>query len=163
MGLLVEPVTYVLECKWGLITKAMVDDFLEVVRWSVEFGVDTFGGRQIKQTVMCVFAGLAFDPAESEELENETKIKTEAYAARINIQLVKAADLNGKMRERGLPEELTIQSVCRVAKDEKEVREVLSLIWEAPDVAKTILAEAVERNKVMYAFERTLEKDKDTS
>jgi len=48
MGLLVEPVIYVLECKWGLITKAMVDDFLEVTKWSVEFGVDMFGGRQIK-------------------------------------------------------------------------------------------------------------------
>ncbi|MDR2707219.1 MAG: hypothetical protein LBB87_00505 [Nitrososphaerota archaeon] len=113
--------------------------------------------------MVCVFAGLAFDPAESIELENETKITTEAYAARINIQLVKTADLNGKMRENGLPEELTIQNVCRAAKDEKEVREVLSLIWEAPDKADTILAEVVERNKGVYAFERTLEKDKDTN
>jgi hypothetical protein len=139
----------------------MVDDFLEVVRWSTEFGADTTDERRIKQTVVCVFAGLAFDPAESVALENETKITAEAYAARINIQLVKAADLNGKMRERGLPEELTIQSVYRATRDEKETRKVLSLIWEAPDKAKTIIAETVEKNKVGYTFERTLEKEKE--
>jgi len=157
MGLLVEPVTYVLECKWGLIHKAMVDDFLEVVRWSTEFGVDTVVGRQIKQTVVCVFAGSAFDSAESANTENETKISAAAYAARINIQLVKAADLNDKMRERGLPKEITVQTICKTAKNEQEVRDILTRIWETPDESKEILAKVAENNKDTYTFENTLE------
>jgi len=35
------PITYVLSCKWGVVTKHHIDDFLEVLRWSKEFGVDT--------------------------------------------------------------------------------------------------------------------------
>jgi hypothetical protein len=161
MGLLLKPVTYVLECKWGVISKSVVDDFLEVLRWSTEFGVDTFEGRQIKQRVVCVFAGSAFDSAKSVDLENETKITTAAYAARINIKLIKTGDLNQKMRERGLTRELTVQSVCRIAKNEKEVRNILTLIWESPDKAKDVVAKVAEKNKTVYAFERMLEEDKE--
>ena len=31
-GVFAQPITYVLECKWGLVTKRNVDDFLEVLR-----------------------------------------------------------------------------------------------------------------------------------
>jgi hypothetical protein len=44
-GLFSQPLTYVLECKWGLVKKHVIDDFLEVLRWSVDFGVDTTEGR----------------------------------------------------------------------------------------------------------------------
>jgi hypothetical protein len=67
-----------------------------------------------------VFASLDFDPAKSDNTENETKISAAAYAARINIQLVKATDLHGKMRERGIPKEITVQGVCRTAKNEQD-------------------------------------------
>jgi hypothetical protein len=60
-GLFSQPVTYVLECKWGLVEKKVVDDFLEVLKWSTEFGVDTTEGRQLKQGVVGVFAASAFD------------------------------------------------------------------------------------------------------
>lgn len=40
-GPLLNATTYVLECKWGLIRKRDVDDFLNVLRWSKEFGADT--------------------------------------------------------------------------------------------------------------------------
>lgn len=56
-GVFAPPITYVLSCKWGLVNKEHVDDFLEVLRWSKEFGVDTPDGRRIKQGVYGVFAG----------------------------------------------------------------------------------------------------------
>jgi hypothetical protein len=156
-GIFAQPITYVLECKWGLVKKRQVDDFLEVLRWSTEFGVNTSEGRSIKQGVVGVFAGSAFDPKESVKLKDETVISLASYAARINIQLLKASDFNEKMRERGIQKELTVQSVCRIAKDEKEVREVLTAIWEGPDKAKEIVAKAAAKNKEVYDFERILE------
>jgi hypothetical protein len=33
-------VTYVLECKWSGVTKKTLDDFLKVLKWSTDFGVD---------------------------------------------------------------------------------------------------------------------------
>jgi hypothetical protein len=161
IGLLVQPVTYVLECKWGLIKKAVVNDFLDVLKWSTEFGVDTSDGRRIKQGVVGLFAGSSFDPKENFRFEEEIKMTSATYVARINIKLLRASDFNEKMRERGLPNELTIKSICRIAKNEKEVRDILTLIWESPDKAKEIVAKTKEKNKTVYAFERILEEDKD--
>jgi len=61
------------------------------------------------------------------------------------------------MRERGIPKETTVQGVCRAAKDEKEVREVLLAIWEAPEKSSEILGKVVEKNKDVYNFEKILE------
>jgi hypothetical protein len=43
----------------------------------------------------------------------------------MNTQLLKAVDFNEKIRERGADEDVTVQHVCRIAKDEAQVREVL--------------------------------------
>jgi hypothetical protein len=48
------PITYVLSCKWGLVSKRHVDDFLEVLRWSKVFGVDTPEGTETKQGVVAL-------------------------------------------------------------------------------------------------------------
>ncbi len=152
------PITYVLECKWGLVQKRQVDDFLEVLRWSTEFGVNTSEGRTIKQGIIGVFAGSAFNPKESVKLKDETVISLATYAARINIQLLKAADFNEKLRERGVSKEVTVQGVCRAAKDEKEVRELLGSLWETPVKSGEILTKAIAKNKNVYEFEKTLEK-----
>jgi hypothetical protein len=40
-------------------------DFLEVLRWSSDFGVDTPSGREMKQGVVGVFAASAFNPHEN--------------------------------------------------------------------------------------------------
>jgi hypothetical protein len=152
-----QPITYVLECKWGLVRKRDVDDFLEVLKWSTEFGVNTSEGRSIKQGIVGVFAGSAFNPKENVRLKDETEISLATYAARINIQLLKAADFNEKMRERGIPKETTVQGVCRAAKDEKDVREVLLAIWEAPEKSSEILSKAIGKNNSVYEFERMLE------
>ena len=156
-GIFASPITYVLECKWGLVQKRQIDDFLEVLRWSTDFGVNTTEGRSIKQGIVGVFAGSAFNPKESVKLKDETVISLATYAARINIQLLKAADFNEKMRERGIQKEVTVQGVCRAAKDEKEVRDVLTAIWEKPEKSDEIIVKVIGKNKEVYEFEKMLE------
>lgn len=153
-----QPITYVLECKWGLVQKRQVDDFLEVLRWSTEFGVNTSEGRTIKQGVIGVFAGSAFNPKEKVKLKDETEISLATYAARINIQLLKAADFNEKLRDRGVAKEVTVQTVCRAAKDEREVRELLQAIWDEPTEVEKIVAKVIDKNANVYEFEKMLEK-----
>lgn len=159
-GPLLRPTTYVLECKWGLVQKRDIDDFFEVLRWSKEFGVDTPEGRQVKQGIVGVFAGSAFNPKESVRLKDETEISLATYAARMNIQLLKASDFNEKLRERGVLKEATAQKICRIARDEKEVREVLEAIWENPGKSEEILARVTEKNRDVYEFEKMLEERK---
>ena len=156
-GVFAQPITYVLECKWGLVTKRNVDDFLDILRWSKDFGVDTPEGRQVKQGIVGVFAGSAFDPKESVRLKDETIISLASYASRMNIQLLKAADFNEKLRERGMPKEVTVQKICRISKDEKEVREVLEEIWKGPEKSEGILNKVMENNRETYEFEKMLE------
>ena len=156
-GPLLKPTTYVLECKWGLVRKRDVDDFFNVLAWSKEFGVDTPDGRRIRQGVVGVFAGSSFNPREKVRLKDDTEISLPAYAARMNIQILKAADFNEKLRERGVPKRVTIQRICKVCKDEDEVRKVLEEIWQNPEKSKEILANVVEKNKEVYEFEKMLE------
>ena len=157
-GPLLKPTTYVLECKWGLVQRKYIDDFFEILRWSKDFGVDTPEGRTIKQGVVGVFAGSAFNPKENVRLKDESVISLATYAARMNIQLLKAADFNEKLRDRGVPKDITVQRVCRIAKDEKEVREILEAIWENPEKGDGSLAKVMEKNKNVYEFEKILEK-----
>jgi len=139
------------------VSKKHIDDLFEVLRWSKEFGVDTTEGRQIKQGVTGVFAGSSFDPKETVRLKDETTISLASYAARMNIQLLKAADFNEKLRERGTPKEVTVQKICRISKDEKEVREVLEDLWKNPARCEEVLAKIAEKNKEVYEFEKMLE------
>ena len=157
-GVFVPPTTYVLSCKWGLVNKRDVDDFLDVLRWSKGFGVDTPERRQVKQGVIGVFAASAFNPKENVKLKDETVISLASYVARMNIQLLKAADFNSKLRDRGCAKQVTVQKICRIATDEGEVREVLDDIWTKPAKSEEILAKVAEKNKELYEFERMLEK-----
>jgi len=159
-GVFAPPITYVLSCKWGLVTKKHVDDFLEVLRWSKEFGVDTPDGREIKQGVVGVFAASAFNPRETVQLKDESRISLAQYAARMRLQLLRASDFNQKLHEKGCPRTVTVQKICRRARNEDEVREVLEKIWNRPDKAEELLKELLERNKELYAFERMLEEPK---
>ena len=155
-GIFARPITYVLECKWGMVRKRDIDDFFEVLRWSKEFGVDTPEGRQIRQGVIGVFAGSAFNPRERVRLKDGAEISLPAYAARMNIQLLKASDFNQKLRERGCLR-ATVQKICRIARNEDEVREILETIWREPERDAEILAKAASRNRDIYEFERMLE------
>lgn len=156
-GVFAPPVTYVLSCKWGLIRKDDVDDFLKVLKWSKKFGVNSPDGRQIKQGIVGVFAGSAFNPRENVQLKDGSRISLASYAARMNIQLLKAADFNSKLRERGCAKPVTVQKICKLAKDENEVREVLDAVWENSARSKDTLTEVAEKNERLYTFERMME------
>jgi len=156
-GVFAPPITYVLSCKWGLVNKRHVDDFLEVLRWSGDFGVDTPDGREIKQGVVGVFAASSFNPRENVRLKDESTIGLPQYAARRNLQLVTAADFNVKLRERGCPKGVTVQKVCRLARDEEDVRRTLDHMWSDPEGAAKILGELQVVNEDIYKFEKMLE------
>ena len=156
-GIFAPLITYVLSCKWGLVCKRDVDDFLEVLRWSKEFGVNTPNGREIKQGVVGVFAGSAFNPKENVQLKGDCTISLTSYAARVNIQLLKAADFNSRMHQRGCPIRVSVQKICEIGKDEKQVREILENIWEDPERSEETLATVTEKNKEVYEFDRMLE------
>ncbi|MFQ6053703.1 MAG: hypothetical protein ACE5OO_05710, partial [Candidatus Bathyarchaeia archaeon] len=156
-GVFAPPVTYVLSCKWGLVNKRHVDDFLDVLRWSKSFGVDTPEGRDVKQGVVGVFAASAFNPREHVQLKDESTLSLAQYAARRRLQLVTAADFNEKLRDRGCPRNVTVQKVCRRARDEDEVRETLEAVWRKPDDASEFLEELRRRNEDLYRFEKMLE------
>jgi len=155
-GVFAKPITYVLECKWGLVRKQDIDEFFDVLRWSKEFGCDTEGGRAIKQGVVGVFAGGGFDPKEKVYLKDGA-VDLPTYAARMNIQLLKATDFNEKLRARGC--KLTIQKICRVAGNEADVKEALDSIWGEPTKADEVINELIEKNKKLYEFERMLNTD----
>jgi len=138
-GVFAPPITYVLSCKWVLVTKKHVDDFLEVLRWSKEFGVDTPDGREIKQGVVGVFAASAFNPKETVQLKDESRISLAQYAARMRLQLLRASDFNQRLHDKGCPRTVTVQKICRRARNEDEVREVLEKIWDRPDKAEELL------------------------
>ena len=156
-GLFSPTVTYVLECKWSVVTRRTLDEFIEVLKWSTDFGVDTEGGRALKNGIIPVFGAGAFNPREKIVVNGKT-ITLAQYASQRNIQLLKPGDFNQKLREYGVLKDVTVQKICRACRDEKEVREVLDKIWKNPDKAVAILNQVVNRNKDIFSFEKMLEK-----
>lgn len=155
-GVFSQPITYVLSCKWAVVRKRDIEDFFEVLRWSKEFGVDTPDGRQVKQGVNGVFAGSSFDPREKVRLKDETTLSLASYASRMNIQILKAADFNEQLHKKGCPTSVTVQKICKIAKDEGEVRRLLEAIWEKPLDSEKIISEAYKKNEDIYKFEEIL-------
>jgi F0F1-type ATP synthase delta subunit len=49
-----------------------------------------------------------------------------------------------------------VQKICRVCRDEKEIRAVLDDIWQDPSKAQEVLAKALNRNQDMFEFEKAL-------
>jgi hypothetical protein len=52
---------------------------------------------------------------------------------------------------------VTVQRICKIARDENEVRQLLDEVWENPRRGEEILAETERRNREIYEFERMLE------
>jgi len=156
-GVFATHITYVLSCKWGLVNKRHVDDFLEVLKWSKDFGVQTPEGRDVKQGIVGVFSASSFNPREHVQLKDGSKITLAQYAARRRLQLLTAADFNEKLRDRGCQKLVTVQKVCRAARNEGEVRKMLDSIWRQPEKAEEVLVEFRERNEDLYRFEKMLE------
>jgi len=160
---LAKPITYVLSCKYELIHKRDLDDFFNVLKYSKDFGVDTSEGRARKENVIGMFAGSTFDPNEKVKLPDGIELTLPSYAERLNIELLKASRLNEKLRERKVDKKITVQMICKAAKNEKEVRALLDDIWKTPEKAQEILSEAGQRNQSIYEFERQLKNGKDQS
>ncbi len=160
-----KPVTYVLECKWGIVSRRDLDDFFNVLRWSTDFGVDTPEGRQVKNGVVGVFAGGAFEDIHVKVANgsgsNNSAITLAQYAERLNVQLLRASDFNEKLRDREVPKDVTVQKICKAARDERDVRRMLDAIWDEPENAKDVLSNATKTNSGVFKFEEELESEGD--
>ena len=154
-GLFSPTVTYVLECKYSVVTRRALDDFIEVLKWSTDFGVDTENGREVKKGVIPVFGAGAYNPKEK-VVVNGQRITLAQYASRMNIRLLRPADFNGKLREQDVDKKVTVQKICRVCKHEKDVRVVLDEMWEKPSKAEEILDGVLDRNQQIFEFEKIL-------
>ncbi len=71
--------------------------------------------------------------------------------------LLHASDFNKQLHDRGIKKEVTVQKICRSARDEDEVREVLAKIWEKPRSATETVAALAEKNQDIYQLESTME------
>lgn len=156
-GLFSPTVTYVLECKWSVVTRKTLDDFLEVLRWSTDFGCDTENGRELMKGVVPVFGAGAYNPKEKVTVSRQT-ITLAQYASRLNIKLLRPADFNCKLREHGVEKKVTVQKICKACRDEKDVRIVLDEVWQNPVKTQDILSETLCRNEVIFRFENLLNK-----
>jgi hypothetical protein len=148
-------VTYVLECKWSVVTRKTLDDFLEVLKWSTDFGVDTENGRELKKGVVPVFAAGTYKTKEL-IMVNAERISLSQYASRMNIKLLRPADFNEKLREQGVDKRVTVQKVCRICKDEKQIRETLDQLWNQSKKAQEVLSETSNRNNSVFEFETAI-------
>ncbi len=159
-----KPITFVLECKWGIVRRKDLDDFFNVLKWSTDFGVDTPEGRQVKNGVVGVFAGGAFEDIHVKVANDSGKdsndgntITLAQYAERLNVQLLRASNFNEKLRDKGVPKDATVQKICKAARDERDVRRMLDAVWEKPEDAKDILDGAIKANSSVFKFEEELE------
>jgi hypothetical protein len=156
-GLFSPTVTYVLECKWGIVTKKTLDDFLEVLKWSTDFGVDTENGRDLKKSVVPVFAAGTFNPKE-QVLVNSEKITLSNYAFRLNIKLLRSADFNAKLHEHGIEKKISVQKICEASRNEKQVRENFNALWQAPEKTKEMVNHLLGSNVDVFLFEKAIAK-----
>jgi hypothetical protein len=156
-GLFSPTVTYVLECKWGVVTKKTLDDFLEVLKWSIDFGVDTENGRELKKSVVPVFAAGTFNPKEKLVVNGE-RITLSQYAYRLNIKLLRSADFNVKLHEQGVEKRVTVQKLCELCRDEAQVRDILNSIWASPERAGEKVTALLQCNNEVFSFETVITK-----
>jgi hypothetical protein len=157
------PITYVLECKWGIVRRKDLDDFFNVLKWSTDFGVDTPEGRQVKNGIIGVFAAGAFEDIHIKvngKDGKEEKVTLAQYASRVNVQLLRASDFNQKLHDRQVPKEVTVQKICRAARNEDDVRKMLDGIWDKPENAAKVLSDTIAANSDVFKFEEELEDNK---
>ncbi len=155
-GPLQSPITFCLECKSSLVTKRTLDEFQNILRYSMDFGVDTPDGRAMRNGVVGVFAGGTFDPKERIRLKDGGILTLSQYAARCNIQLIRTSDLNEKLVQRGIDHQITVQRICRDCRNEEEVKEVLDAIWDSPKDAAFVLNKIASKNRPVFELEHKL-------
>jgi len=74
----------------------------------------------------------------------------------MNIKLLRPSDFNGKLRDHEVGKKITVQKICRVCKDESDVRVVLDEIWQNPLTVQEVLAETQNENQNVFEFEKSL-------
>ena len=157
---LTKPITYILECKSKMVTKDDLDSFLDVLKASQDFGCDTESGRQMKQGVVPVFAAQTFNPKQLVQTSNDgAAISLAAYCARLNIEILKASDFNRRLIDRGVDKFVSVQKICRAAKNEEQVRSMFDVIWQKPSEARSTLSEAMQQNADVFAREKEMEEE----
>jgi len=52
--------------------------------------------------------------------------------------------------------EVTVQKICRICKDEKDVRAILDEVWKQPSRAPEVLVQTHGRNRSVFDFEKML-------
>ena len=112
-------------------------------------------GRELKKGVIPVFGAGAYNPKEKLTV-NGQKITLAQYASRMNIKLLRPANFNRKLRKHGVYKKVTVQRICRVCRDEKDVRAALDEIWKRPSKSQPILGETSNRNQHVFKFEKEL-------
>ncbi|MHA1974096.1 MAG: hypothetical protein ACTSW1_13945 [Candidatus Hodarchaeales archaeon] len=75
----------------------------------------------------------------------------------MRIELIKASDFNKQLQDRGIEKYVTVQKICRNAKNEDEVRETLTKTWNQPKKARMFLRQLATENKELFEFEKELE------
>jgi hypothetical protein len=138
-----------------LLGKRILDDFLSVLKWTTDFGVDTEDGRELKKGVVPVFAAGTYDPKEKLMVNGE-RITISLYSSRMNIKLLRPADFNERLREHQVDKRITVQRICSVSKDESDLRTLLDAIWEDPLGAKEKVEGLVSKNRQVFGFEELL-------
>lgn len=135
-----------------------------MLKWSTDFGVDTPEGRQVKNGIVGVFAGGAFEDVRIKMASgNHDTITLAQYAERLNVQLLRASNFNEKLRDKGVPKDVTVQKLCKAARDERDVRRMLDAVWDKPEGAKDVVENATKTNSSVYKFEEELAGDKEGS
>jgi len=74
----------------------------------------------------------------------------------MNIKLLRLADFNAKLREDGVDKKMVVQKICRVCRDEKDIRVVLDELWQRPLKAQEVLSEVMMKNQSVFEFEKAL-------
>ena len=74
----------------------------------------------------------------------------------MGIELIKASDFNQQLQDKGVEKFVTVQKICRRARDEEDVRETITKIWNQPQKARFYLESLITKNKNIYEFEEQL-------
>jgi hypothetical protein len=150
-----EKVTSVVEAKFSLVRREDLEDFVEIIKWSKEFGADERHGRIIKNGVVLWLAGAAIDTKATIQVGSEY-LTVAQYAARLGIKFIPTSEINAQLQNHGW-EKASVNAICKVAKDAYEAMQILDEIWKQPETAKEILAKYREQNSSILEQERMLE------
>ena len=65
--------------------------------------------------------------------------------------------LQPEAKEKGCPTGVSVQKICKLAGNEKDVRAALDAIWKDPKTTEKVLTELLVKNKSLFRFEQMLE------